>query len=96
MNLESMTVNMDPKRYYWELWVKYMMFLQITRHMVSTELGHFLIFVEGPDGSYHFFVGVDGSRAYVKGDFKNGLTTDVDDFTPEDAAGLQRKLLLVI
>lgn len=36
----------------------------------------------GPDGSYGFFSGKDGSRAFVTGDFSDsGLTDDVSDLT---------------
>lgn len=37
----------------------------------------------GPDGGYKFFAGIDGSRAYVTGEFDDkGLTDDLKGFSP--------------
>ena len=37
----------------------------------------------GAEGSYNFFAGVDGTRAFVTGEFnEEGLTDDLDGFTP--------------
>lgn len=37
----------------------------------------------GPDGGYNFFAGIDGSRAYVTGEFNDeGLIDDLEGFTP--------------
>lgn len=37
----------------------------------------------GPEGGYKFFAGVDGSRAYVTGEFnEEGLTDDLEGFSP--------------
>ena len=37
----------------------------------------------GPEGGYNFFAGIDGSRAYVTGEFnEEGLIDDLGGFTP--------------
>ena len=44
----------------------------------------------GKDGGYSFFSGIDGSRAFVTGEFnKEGLVDDVSDLSPSDYLGLQ-------
>lgn len=44
----------------------------------------------GADGSYKFFSGIDGSRAFASGKFiEDGLTDDVSDLSPLDCAGIQ-------
>ncbi|PNF29693.1 hypothetical protein B7P43_G13060 [Cryptotermes secundus] len=43
----------------------------------------------GPSGSYHFFTGRDGSRAFITGDFtESGLTDDVIGLTPQELHSL--------
>lgn len=43
----------------------------------------------GPGGGYAFFTGIDGSRAFVTGDFTpEGLIDDVTDLKNEDYLGL--------
>lgn len=45
----------------------------------------------GKDGGYHGFVGRDGSRAFITGDFTaGGLIDDVSGLSPEDYLGLTR------
>ena len=40
-------------------------------------------------GGYHFFSGIDGSKAYVTGDFsKDGLTTDIEDLDDSSLSGI--------
>ena len=36
----------------------------------------------GKGGSYSFFTGRDGSRAFTTGDFKDGLTDDLNGLKP--------------
>ncbi len=43
----------------------------------------------GPGGSYNFFTGADGSRAYVTGCFKYHITHDLRGFDDEQMASLQ-------
>lgn len=44
----------------------------------------------GPGGGYEFFSGVDGSRAFVSGNFKpDGLIEDISDLTNQDYIGLR-------
>ncbi|CAB3382440.1 Hypothetical predicted protein [Cloeon dipterum] len=43
----------------------------------------------GPGCSYHFFTGIDGSRAFVSGDFsETGLTDDLSGLSNKDIKGL--------
>jgi hypothetical protein len=42
----------------------------------------------GPGGSYDFFAGRDGSRAFVTGKFKEDLNDAVRDFSPESMSSL--------
>lgn len=43
----------------------------------------------GPGGSYHFFTGRDGSRAFITGEFtESGLTDDVTDLTAQELHSL--------
>eukprot|EP00164_Ancoracysta_twista_P007525 GFYU01010698.1.p1 GENE.GFYU01010698.1~~GFYU01010698.1.p1 ORF type:complete len:257 (+),score=80.17 GFYU01010698.1:75-845(+) len=42
-----------------------------------------------PGGGYAFFSGVDGSRAYVTGDFKGDLTDDIDGLSIGDFRGIK-------
>mmetsp|Transcript_4052 Transcript_4052/g.7850 ORF Transcript_4052/g.7850 Transcript_4052/m.7850 type:complete len:273 (+) Transcript_4052:123-941(+) len=44
----------------------------------------------GEGGSYHFFAGVDASKAFVSGEFKDdGLTDDVSELESEDILALE-------
>mmetsp|Transcript_33597 Transcript_33597/g.78717 ORF Transcript_33597/g.78717 Transcript_33597/m.78717 type:complete len:289 (+) Transcript_33597:3-869(+) len=43
----------------------------------------------GPGGGYSFFAGIDGSRAFVTGQFnEKGLIDDLTGFTPEEYKGI--------
>jgi len=44
----------------------------------------------GPEGSYHFFTGKDGSRAFATGKFtETGLVDNIDGLTPAEVAGIE-------
>lgn len=44
----------------------------------------------GKDGGYHFFTGLDGTRAFVSGDFTEaGLIEDITGLTHTDVLGLE-------
>ncbi|XP_055883380.1 neuferricin-like [Biomphalaria glabrata] len=44
----------------------------------------------GPGGGYEFFAGIDGSKAYVTGQFdKDGLTDDISELSPAEVLGLE-------
>ncbi|CAG5115270.1 unnamed protein product [Candidula unifasciata] len=43
----------------------------------------------GPGGGYEFFAGIDGSKAYVTGQFdKDGLVDDISELTPAEVLSL--------
>ena len=45
----------------------------------------------GPKGGYNFFTGIDGTRAFVTGEFnEEGLIEDIDDFSPHQAQEIDR------
>lgn len=43
----------------------------------------------GPGGGYSFFAGRDASRAFVTGDFENGLTDDLSELTNDNILSLE-------
>ncbi|XP_005094963.1 neuferricin-like [Aplysia californica] len=44
----------------------------------------------GPGGGYEFFAGIDGSKAYVTGEFnEKGLTDDISALSPSQIIGLE-------
>lgn len=43
----------------------------------------------GPGGSYHFFAGKDASRAFITGDFENGLVDDVEGLELDTFEGIR-------
>ncbi|VDP14106.1 unnamed protein product [Soboliphyme baturini] len=47
----------------------------------------------GPRGSYSFFAGIDGTRAFITGDFSpEGLTDDINGLDSQDLIGLREWL----